>query len=96
MVLKAVTKVTDTLLIYTFNLGTHVVTLNATDEAGNIGSDSVTIMVVNTTPSEINAIATPSTLWSPNHKYVEVKATVTAYDICDPLTDNHVGIHHGQ
>jgi PKD repeat protein len=84
IVLKTEANVTDTVLIYTFNLGTHVVTLNATDEAGNIGSDNVTVTVVDTTPPEINATATPSNLWSPNHKYVEVKANVTAYDICDP------------
>jgi hypothetical protein len=84
MVLKAEANVTDTVLIYTFNLGSHVVTLAATDEAGNTGNDSVTVTVVDTTPPEINATATPSNLWSPNHKYVEVKVTVTAYDVCDP------------
>jgi len=71
-------------LTCTFNLGTHIVTLNATDMAGNTGSDNVTVTVVDTTPPEINASATPSTLWPPNHKYVEVKVAVTAYDICDP------------
>jgi hypothetical protein len=83
-VLKTDANMTDTVLIYTFNLGTHVVTLNATDEAGNTGSDNVTVTVVDTTPPEINATVTPGILWPPNHKYVEVKATVTAYDICDP------------
>lgn len=71
-------------LTYTFNLGTHVVTLNATDMAGNTGSDNVTVKVIDTTPPKINATVTPDTLWPPNHKYVEVRVTVTAYDICDP------------
>ncbi|NIR87230.1 PKD domain-containing protein [Candidatus Bathyarchaeota archaeon] len=75
---------TEQNLTYTFNLGTHIVTLNATDMAGNTGSDNVTVKVIDTTPPQINATATPSALWPPNHKYVEVKVTVTAYDICDP------------
>ncbi|MCW4047221.1 MAG: PKD domain-containing protein [Candidatus Bathyarchaeota archaeon] len=83
-VLATTTNATGTTLTYTFNLGTHVVTLNATDMAGNIGSDNVTVTVIDTTPPEINATATPSTLWPPNHKYVEVKINVTVYDICDP------------
>jgi len=75
---------TEQNLTYTFNLGTHIVTLNATDMAGNIGSDSVTVKVIDTTPPQINAIVTPGVLWPPNHKYVEVKINVTASDICDP------------
>jgi PKD repeat protein len=84
MVLKDEANVTDTTLIYTFNLGTHIVTLNATDMAGNTASGNVTVTVIDTTPPEINATATPSALWPPNHKYVEVKINVSVYDICDP------------
>jgi hypothetical protein len=84
MVLKTETNATDTTLIYTFNLGTHIVTLNATDEAGNTGSDNVTVTVVDTTPPEIMVSVTPDSLWPPNHKYAQVEANVTAQDICDP------------
>ena len=84
MVLKEEANVSETTLTYTFNLGTHLVTLQATDDAGNTGSDNVTVTVVDTTPPEISATATPNNLWSPDHKYVEVKATVTVYDVCDP------------
>lgn len=83
-VLKTQANATSTTLTYTFNLGTHIVTLNATDIVGNTGSDNVTVRVIDTTPPEINATAAPSILWSPDHKYVEVKINVTAYDICDP------------
>jgi hypothetical protein len=51
---------------------------------GNTGSDNVTVKVIDTTPPQISGIANPSTLWSPDHKYVEVSVNVTAYDICDP------------
>ena len=84
VVLATNTNATDAVLTYTFNLGTHVVTLNATDMAGNTASDNVTVTVVDTTPPEINATAAPNMLWPPNHKYVEVHITVTVYDICDP------------
>jgi hypothetical protein len=84
VVLATMTNATDATLTYTFNLGTHIVTLNAVDMAGNTASDNVTVTVIDTTPPEINATATPNILWPPNHKYVEVHVTVTVYDICDP------------
>ncbi len=84
MVLKTETNVSDTALVYTFNLGTHIVTLDATDEAGNTGSDNATVTVVDTTPPEITVSVTPDSLWPPNHKYVQVEATVTAQDAVDP------------
>jgi hypothetical protein len=83
-VLATDTNVTKTTLTYTFNLGTHVVTLDAMDMAGNVGSDNVTVTVVDTTPPEINATVMPDMLWPPNHNYVEVKTNVTVYDNCDP------------
>jgi hypothetical protein len=84
IVLAAQTNATNTTLTYTFNLGTHIVTLSATDQTGNTASDNVTVNVIDTTPPQINATASPNILWSPDHKYVEVSISVTAYDICDP------------
>ena len=75
---------TEQNLTYTFNLGTHTVTLNATDLSGNTGTDTVIVTVVDTTPPQMNITATPSVIWPPNHKYVEVKVNVTAVDVCDP------------
>lgn len=71
-------------LTYTFSLGTHVLTLNATDDSGNTGTDTVTVTVVDTTPPELTVSLTPDSLWPPNHKYVQVEATVTAQDAGDP------------
>ncbi len=83
-VLNAEANETKTTLIYTFNLGTHIVTLNATDEAGNMGSARVNVTVADTTPPAINVSATPVALWPPNHKYAEAKITVTTDDLSDP------------
>jgi hypothetical protein len=71
-------------LMYTFNLGTHVVMLNATDMGGNTGTDTVVVTAVDTTPPEISVTVTPNILWPPNHKYADVEVTVTASDNIDP------------
>jgi len=84
IVLASEANVSTTTLTHMFNLGTHIVILNATDEAGNTGSDNVTVTVIDTRPPEITAVVAPSALWPPNHKYVEVRINVTAFDICDP------------
>jgi len=84
-VLKTEEDAANTTLTYAFNLGTHTVTLSATDQAGNIGRDNVTVTIVDTTPPQIGVTATPSIMWPPNHKYAELGINVASYDICDPL-----------
>lgn len=79
-----VTLGTEQNLTHTFSLGTHIVTLSATDLSGNVGTDNVTVTVTDTTPPDISATVTPSTLWPPNHKYVQVKINVTTSDTADP------------
>ncbi|MDH5267799.1 MAG: PKD domain-containing protein [Candidatus Bathyarchaeota archaeon] len=71
-------------LTYTFNLGTHELTLTATDDSGNSGNDTIVVTVVDTTPPELTVLVNPEDLWPPNHKYVEVTTVVTAHDVCDP------------
>ena len=71
-------------LTYTFNLGAHELVLNATDDSGNTGNDTVVVTVVDTTPPEIMISVDPDDLWPPNHKYIEVIAVVTVQDACDP------------
>jgi hypothetical protein len=75
---------TEANLIYTFSLGTHVLTLSATDDFGNVGADNVTIEAVDTTPPEINVTVAPDIVWPPNHKYVDVETVVTVHDAVDP------------
>ncbi len=74
---------TEADLTYTFTLGTHILTLSATDDSGNTGTDNVTIDAVDTTPPEINVSVSPDIMWPPNHKYVDVVTNVTVYDAVD-------------
>jgi hypothetical protein len=63
-------------------LGGHLVTLRVTDNAGATDTDTVQLAVVDTTPPEISVEVDPSSLWPPNHKLVDVFASVVAEDIC--------------
>lgn len=85
IILKSEPNASRTSLSYIANeIGTHVLTLNATDETGNTGSVDVAVAVEDTTPPTIVATVMPSSLWPPNHKYVEVKVNVVADDLGDP------------
>lgn len=75
---------TEANLTVTLSLGSHMLTLNATDDSGNTGTDNVTIEAVDTTPPEVNVSVDPDIMWPPNHKYVEVETVVTVYDAVDP------------
>ena len=66
-----------------FPLGTTTVTFTATDDSGNSASCSMIVTVEDTTLPDISVVVSPDTLWSPNHKMVDIIATVTVRDICD-------------
>ena len=66
-----------------FPLGVTTVTFTATDDSGNSASATTRVTVVDTTPPTISVTLSPNTIWSPNHKMVSIRATVTAEDICD-------------
>jgi DNA-binding beta-propeller fold protein YncE len=67
-----------------FPVGSTIITYTAKDMAGNIGTATQTVTVVdNTLPTITNASASPSVLWPPNHKMVPVAVAVSALDNCD-------------
>lgn len=75
----------------TFALGTTTVQCSATDAHHNTSTGSFTVTVVDTTPPQILDVkATPSTLWPPNHKMVDIAVAVTAVDLVDPNPTNQI------
>jgi Ig-like domain from next to BRCA1 gene/PKD domain/Lecithin:cholesterol acyltransferase/HYR domain/Divergent InlB B-repeat domain len=68
----------------TFPLGETVVTYTAVDAAGNVSTATTTVVVRDTTAPVIRRlVASPSSLWPPNHKMVDVVVTPTVDDVCD-------------
>lgn len=65
-------------------LGDNIVTLSVVDTSGNIATCTATVKVEDTTSPEISLDKPPPSIsWPPNHKFVEVTITGTAYDVCD-------------
>jgi HYR domain len=68
-----------------FPLGTTTDTCTVTEQSGFSASCSFTVTVTDTVPPVIASIvASPDTLWPPNHKLVPVSITASATDNCDP------------
>jgi len=65
-------------------LGTHVFTLTVNDGKGGTASDSVAVIVQDTTPPTLGVSLSPKLLWPPNHKLVPVVAVLEVSDLCDP------------
>jgi len=66
-----------------FPPGSTAVTLTVSD--GELDdSDSVDIAVTDTVAPGIDVSVSPDMLWPPDHKLVNVSATVTVTDVCDP------------
>ena len=67
-----------------FPLGTTTVTWTATDAAGNVGTATQTVTVVDTTPPSMDSLAaSPSVLWSPDKKMRQIRISVNAVDLVD-------------
>jgi len=68
-----------------FPLGTMTDTCTVTDLSGLSASCSLTVTVTDTVPPVIDSlVASPGTLWPPNHKLVPISITASATDRCDP------------
>jgi hypothetical protein len=65
-------------------LGTHIFTLTVNDGKGGTASDSVAVIVQDTTPPTLGVSLLPKLLWPPNHKLVPVVAVLEVSDLCDP------------
>src|SRR4029077_15351790 len=54
-------------------------------QSGLSASCSFTVTVTDTVPPAIDSlVASPGTLWPPNHKLVPISITASATDTCDP------------
>jgi hypothetical protein len=82
---------TGKVLNVSLSLGSHTITLRVTDATGKTSTDEVVIEVVDTTPPLVQFSVSPSTLWPPNHKLVNVHATVRV-DECGPFTVTLVSV----
>ena len=65
-----------------FSLGSHEVTLLVTDSEGETDTDTIAVEIVDTTPPEVRLSLDPSEIWPPNHRMVDVHASVVVMD-CD-------------
>ncbi len=65
-----------------FPLGMTMVTFTATDCNGNEAECTANVTVEDTTPPEITVTLNRDVLWPPNHKMVDIFATVTTSDVC--------------
>ena len=88
-----------------YGLGTTNVSITCSDSQDTTVT-TCQAMVVDSTPPSISVDVTPDELWPPNHRMVNVGATVTAADTCGPTSvvlesvasdepDNGTGIGDG-
>ncbi|PYQ18289.1 MAG: hypothetical protein DMF79_15440, partial [Acidobacteria bacterium] len=66
-----------------FPLGTTPVTFTATDASSNSNACGSPVTVQDTLPPLIQVVVSPTVLWPPNHRLVDIEAMVTATDVCD-------------
>lgn len=64
-------------------LGSHTFTVEVMDGKGGADTDAVQITVADTTAPNLQVTLSESTLWAPDHKLVDITATITAVDACD-------------
>ena len=69
-----------------FSMGPHLVTLRVRDRAGATSTDDVIVAVVDTLAPQISVEMTPTVLWPPDRRMVNVSASISATDMCGTPT----------
>jgi len=64
-------------------LGVHWFTLTVTDTGGLTSTAATNVTVQDTTPPTLSVALSPNYLWPPNHKMVQITASVATSDPCD-------------
>jgi hypothetical protein len=67
--------------------GTNCFTLAVKDPSGHIDRDTVGVVVADTIPPDLSVKLSPQLLWPPNHKLVDIRATVQASDRCGQVSE---------
>jgi len=65
-------------------MGTHAFTLTVTDTGGLSSMATTHVTVRDTTAPSLTVTLSPNALWPPNHRLVQITATVVASHSCDP------------
>jgi hypothetical protein len=74
------------ILVALLPYGSHTVTLRVTDRSGAQATDVTVVSVEDTVPPRLSVDLSPTVLWPPDHRMVDVVATVLADDSCEPPT----------
>ncbi|PYU53050.1 MAG: hypothetical protein DMG48_02070 [Acidobacteria bacterium] len=64
-------------------MGTHTFTLTVTDTGGLSSMATTHVTVRDTTAPSLHVALSPNALWPPNHRLMQINATVNANDSCD-------------
>lgn len=67
-----------------YPLGATGVTFTTRDGSGNKATCLMNVMVQDTAPPALQAVAGPAMLWPPNHSLRPVHVDLAAHDLCDP------------
>jgi PKD domain len=74
---------TTAMVQLTVTLGAHSFNLTVTDPGGLSSTASTHVTVQDTVPPTLSVSLSPNYLWPPNHKLVQITATIAASDVCD-------------